>query len=104
MDRIIEQVNILKEEITNSKTGKQFESMRIGQFATSEILFADDTMIIAKDNESLKGLLWTVELVSGKYALKLNKGKCMEVINKQEDRRIHFEDGSELARRTQRAD
>ena len=64
MNRIIEQVNILKEEITNSKTGKQFESMRIGQFATSEILFADDTMIIAKDNESLKGLLWTVELVS----------------------------------------
>ena len=65
------------------------------------MLFADDTMITAKDNESLTGLLWTVELVSGKYGLKLNKGKCMKVINKQEDSRIHFEDGSELARAQQ---
>lgn len=45
----------------------------------TELLFADNTLIFAKNNESIEGLLGAVEAVSGIYGMKLYKGKCIEI-------------------------
>ena len=45
-----------------------------------DTLFADDTLLIAGDKESMEKLLHLVEDISGCFGLKLNKDKCVVLI------------------------
>ena len=98
MNRVIEEVNLLKNLVTRVTKGSVFEQVEMEGLDATELLFADDTMIMARNTHSIEGLLWTIEMVSGEYGLKLNKGKCVEICNKDGQRRVHFETGEELTR------
>ena len=61
----------------------------------SELMYADDTVLIARTNRGLEKLLHSVEKVSCEYGLRLNKDKCC-LINMNDETKIHFSDGAEV--------
>ena len=98
MNRIIQEVNDLKEEVTKARTGEEFQAIDMEGLTITELLFADDTMIMAKSSSSMESHVWIIEIISAMYGLKLNKGKCIEVTNKEGESRVHFEGGQEMKR------
>ena len=61
----------------------------------SNILYADDTLLITKDNKSATRLLQAIEEESKYYNMKLNKGKC-NVIAVNKNNHIKLKDGTIL--------
>lgn len=80
--------------MTALTSGEEFQQIKMRGVNISEILFADDTLIFAKNKESIEELFWTVEVVSGIYGMNLNKCKCIEI-----GVGIEFEDGQPVARK-----
>ena len=62
----------------------------------TEILYADDTLLITSNARAAGKLLRAVESESLYYNLKLNKSKC-SMISMIRDSRIAFADGTQLA-------
>ena len=56
---------------------------------TNEILFADDTVLMAKSARSLEQLLHVLERVASTYGLNLNKKKCV-LLKFHSDSIVHF--------------
>ena len=81
--------------MTQIRANRNYQELKIGAAKLTEIMFADDTLIFAQDEESMEGLLWTTVLISGIYGLKLNKKKCVEINNKETES-IQFEDGETI--------
>ena len=61
----------------------------------TEILYADDTMLVLKDSKPASKLLHEIETESEYYNLKLNKDKC-ETILMNNHKKVVFKDGTEL--------
>ena len=98
MNRIFQQVHRMKDAFTRLKAGSEFQRMDVGGADVIELLFADDTLIFAKNNESMEGLLWAIEVISGVYGMKLNRGKCNEINNAAQEAPVRFEDGQAMKR------
>ena len=64
---------------------------------TSDLLYADDTLIISSDAKKANKILAAIVKHSERYGLKLNKGKC-EVIapHTKANEKIAFPTGEEL--------
>ena len=77
MHRIFEQVDELKHNITKRTKRTSFQDVNMPHIDFSQILFADDTLIFAAEPKSLESLLWSIELISDAYGLRLNRTKCI---------------------------
>ncbi len=58
----------------------------------SEILYADDTLLVLQDDKSASLLLQEIEIESAYYNMKLNEDKC-EVISMNADSKVTFGNG-----------
>ena len=92
MNRILEQVHNVKEQVSQMSTNTPFNYYEFANVNFSEILFADDTLIFAAQGGSLEHLLWAVEEVSQVYGLRLNRTKCASISLKG-TREIMFSNG-----------
>ena len=53
-----------------------YKRSSLSHFRHTNLLYADDTLIIGKCEAQIEKLLQQVEIESAKYNLKLSKGKC----------------------------
>ena len=95
MHRIFEQVGELKYNMALCAKRKTFETVDISNIDFSEILFADDTLIFAAEPKSLEALLWSIEIISDAYGLRLNRTKCIS-LNMNDSATYHFFNGDEV--------
>ena len=79
------------------RSGDQISRGAIPGLDFSEILYADDTLLILRTKEALETLLHEVERESDYYGLRLNLDKCelLEMHGKQE---IKFRSGEKCKR------
>ena len=76
-------------------TKNKTKNCRIPGITSPEILFADDTTLVATNTRAMHALLHEIEFQSETYGLKLNKQKCVFfAMNK--NNKIHFLDGEEM--------
>ena len=61
----------------------------------SDLLYADDTLLVTKDTETMNALLAAIEIESTYYNMKLNMGKCL-TITMNGISHTHFRDGTSL--------
>lgn len=61
----------------------------------NEILFADDTLLVARNTETITRILHKIELKSQEYNMKLNKDKCIALTMYKENR-IKFSNGQKV--------
>ena len=66
----------------------------------SELLYADDTLLMTKDQDSMKNLVHAIEKISAEYNMKLNMDKCFH-ISMNCAPTIHFRNGQPMAAATQ---
>ena len=66
---------------------------RLDRINFSEILYADDTLLVSKDTSGMNRLLHAIELESSYYGLKLNQDKCA-VLSLNGNSHVRFRDGS----------
>ena len=66
---------------------------RLDRIRFSEILYADDTLLVTKDTAGTNKLLNKIETESAYYGLRLNQGKCC-VLSMNGHNRIRFLDGT----------
>ena len=66
---------------------------RLDRINFSEILYADDTLLVTKDTNGMNRLLHAIEKESSYYGLKLNQDKCC-VLSLNGNSRVRFLDGS----------
>ena len=60
------------------------------------VYYADDTILFSRRAYALRELLKLTEVVSAKYGLALNRGKCVTINMNSDDDEICFEDGIKL--------
>ncbi|MDA8583201.1 reverse transcriptase family protein [bacterium] len=77
----------------HSEVGESIKEGLIKGFDESEILYADDTMLVLKNDTSINTLLQAIGKESAYYGLRLNKTKC-EYISMNTECSIQFSDGS----------
>ena len=65
-----------------------------------EVLYADDTICISRDENAMNRLLSAIEREGKKYGMGLNKGKC-EHLAFGGAGQVTFADGSEVSRKTE---
>ena len=99
MNRVFEQVNAHTDALTNLISARNFQEFEMEGLKISELLFADDTLIFAQDKDSIEGLLWAVEVISGIYGLKLNKDKCVEISSDGGQDAVMFQNGGMVERK-----
>jgi len=100
MDRIFKGVDLVKDSCIEIKNNGKFNFIEGQDIDFWNVLFADDTLIFAKDNKATEGLLWAIELVSEIFGMKLNHEKCIEINNQEDDEeRIKFDNGIEMQRK-----
>ncbi len=82
MDVIFEviEIEIAEEEHT---TGTTMDPILEGLGNECASLYADDTLLLAKEGPAMNGLLENVERFSGAFGLKLNRNKCVVIRNKE---------------------
>ena len=83
MNRVFEQVAVLKGVICKRLFGEEFANIPMPNVPFSEILFADDTLIFANQGNSMKAFLWAIEWVSSAYGLKLIRSRCATISLKE---------------------
>ena len=66
-------------------------------FDFSEILYADDTLLVLRSKESLEALLHEIETESEYYGLRLNRAKC-ELIEMNGTEHICFKNGEDMTK------
>jgi hypothetical protein len=98
MNRIFEQVGVLKEAYCQKFFGESFEPVRMQGLSFNEILFADDTLIFGEPGRSLDAFLWAIESVSCAYGLKLNRSKCAHLSLWQSAPKVEFSSGTAVSR------
>ena len=74
----------------------------VGCFNYSEVLYADDTLVVGNRAREVNIILAAIERESAKYNLKLNKRKCV-VVNMNCNANVHFEDGTPVPSKTLRS-
>jgi len=100
MDRIFKGVDLVKDSCIEIKNNGKFNFIEGQGIDFWNVLFADDTLIFAKDNQATEGLLWAIELVSEIFGMKLNHEKCIEINNQEDEEvRIRFDNGIEMQRK-----
>jgi len=78
-------------------TPKQQEPIKGIQFA--EVLDADDTLLFGTHTHTINKLLHAVQQESGKYNMKLNMGKCVDLTINRHQSSIQFLDGTPVPRK-----
>jgi len=81
------QANLSPEEI----------SKRIPNTDVDMVYYADDTIIVSTDKKACEKLLELTETISGKYGLKLNKAKCVN-LNMNTEEQQAFGNGEALGK------
>ena len=79
-------------------TPKQQEPIKGIQFA--EVLYADDTLLFGTHTHTINKLLHAVQQESGKYNMKLNMGKCVNLTINRHQSSIKFLDGTPVPRKS----
>ena len=87
-------MTVMFDDIHNDLDSK-IRSGRIDHINFMEILYADDTLLITKNAKAMNKLIAGIELESGYYNMKLNKGNC-EVIAMNCNSNIHFSEDARL--------
>ena len=79
----------------HDKVDEKIKIGKLDHFPHTEILYADDTMIMGKRAREINIILHEIERESAKYNMKLNKGKCEHIdMNCKAD--IKFENGTKV--------
>ena len=65
------------------------------EFNITDLLYADDTLLITTTDEAMNILLAAIEKESDYYNMKLNKGKCLTITMKGTSH-THFQNGTNL--------
>ena len=80
-------------------TPKQLEPIPGIHFA--EVLYADNTLLSGTHTQTINKLLQAVQQESGKYNMKLNMGKCINLTINRNPSSIKFLDGTVAPRKSQ---
>ncbi len=62
-----------------------------------DLLYADDTLLLANDTRVMNILIKEIEIESTKYNMKLNKKKCNFIAINCSKPNVHFSDGTKLS-------
>jgi hypothetical protein len=95
MTRIFQIVHRIIPEGGESQQSYRFNSEGIPGFNHAEILFADDTLLKAANEQSLNMLLHTVVNISGHFGLGLSRSKCVQIALSG-DLEIALKDGAKV--------
>ena len=71
---------------------------RIPGLTYDMVYYADDTILFSTHNRALNELLGLTEEISGKYGLRLNRGKCV-TIQMNNDGNVHFQNNDSLPKK-----
>ena len=82
-------------EDTHTRICRQICNGQIYGFLFTEILYADDTVLVMKSTRDTNVLLKEIEAESSYYNMKLNNAKC-EVIAMNKSNNVKFKDGTKL--------
>ncbi len=66
------------------------------ELGDTELIYADDAVLISSTKKPLQTLLQTIEKHAIRYGLKLNRDKCEMITIKGVNTKIKFTDGSEV--------
>ena len=77
------------------KHHRTLHASRLDQINFSEVLYADDTLLVSKNTQGMNKLLHAIEEESTYYGLRLNQGKC-HVIAMNGRNQVRFSDGSQV--------
>ena len=77
------------------RSGDQIERGNIIGLNFSELLYADDTLLILRTKEAMETLLHEIERESEYYGLRLNMGKC-ELLEMNGNQEILFRSGEQM--------
>ena len=80
----------------NHKFGNTNNALNIHKMNIRELLYADDTMIIAKNSKLANKVLHLIEDESAYYHLTLNKGKC-QYISWHKNYVVKFKNGNHMS-------
>ena len=80
-------------EDIHSRVGRQIRRGKIDGLLFSEILYADDALLVMKNIRDANILLKDIEIESSYYNMKLNKRKC-EVIAMNENNQNYLKDNT----------
>ena len=86
-------LTVMLEDI--DKDSPQIEKARAHRTTFNELLFADDTLLITKDKDTMEHLLHKIEEHSEYYNLRLNLGKCVSLEIPGVEH-IRFADGTQM--------
>lgn len=87
-------MTVLFNEVHND-LDTMIRSERVDHINFTEILYADDTLLITKKASALNKFIAGIETESAFYSMTLNKGTC-EVITMGCSSNVHFSDGARL--------
>ena len=71
------------------------EGKKLRNFEESEILYADDTLLVLQEPEAMNELIKQIEIESSYYGLRLNKSKC-NFLDLNGNNELKFQDGTNL--------
>ena len=71
------------------------EGNELRNFEESEILYADDTLLVLHDPDAMNELIKQIEIESSYYGLRLNKSKCNN-LDLNGNNELKFQDGTNL--------
>ena len=78
------------------QNSRKINGGRVPGISFTELLYADDTVLVAKDTQTVHTLLHAIEVESEYYNMRLNKDKC-NYIARNKNNIIRFKDGSRLS-------
>ena len=81
--------------MTHTQLNQELERQRVPGAEFDEVTYADDTICIATQTETMNKFIQIIETEGRRYGMKLNKGKC-ELITTTPHANIHFEDGTKI--------
>ena len=86
---------------TDTKTEMQetLRTHRVQGAEFDEVLFADDTILVSEDRQTLEAYLHKIEEVSGWYGMRLNRTKCEAITvnaKNDDDNIIRFKNGTRV--------
>ena len=81
----------------NSRLSDVLEEGRVSPLDFTELLYADDTLLLTKDARTASRLLAEIQKESAYYNMNLNQAKCNYIVmNKASNRKVRFEDGTPM--------
>ena len=87
-------MTVMFEDI-HTRIGRQINHGKIAGLPFTEILYADDTLLVMKNTRDTNLLLKEIETESSYYSMKLNNAKC-EVIAMNKSNNVKLKDGTKL--------